>query len=307
VPEPYADAPRDNLVRSAPFELVRADGDDGLTLSGYGAVFDQPTVIDSWEGRFEERLAPGSFRKTLAENGSRVRLQFDHGQHPLIGSMPIGRINSLREDDKGLFVEARLSDNWLVQPVRDAIREGSIDGMSFRFTVTKEKWSDMDSDMPKRSIQEVKLMEVGPVVWPAYDGTSVGVRSRDLAKEALEANEGERRELARIIACGVREITPPLVESPLSVIAETRTSEEAAPEGTSEEAATTEVTPGAEVLTPDTYTPAQRAPMSRERRQSQLGFVRALVAQTNRRDEDGTDLQPGEESPQGHSGRDRAA
>jgi HK97 family phage prohead protease len=274
-----ASAPKDNLVRSASFELVRAEGDDdGLTLSGYGAVFDQPTVIDSWEGRFEERLAPGSFRKTIQENGSRVRLQFDHGQHPLIGSMPIGTIRKLREDDKGLFVEARLSDNWLITPVRDAIREGSIDGMSFRFTVAKVKWSDMDSELPKRTIQEVKLMEVGPVVWPAYDGTSVGVRSKHLAQELMAADDATKQEVARLVAS----------EWSADEDNETRTSEEAAPVGTSDEAAEL---PEAEDITPGPpYTPARREPMSHERRQSQLGLVRALVAQSTRRETDGTDL-----------------
>jgi HK97 family phage prohead protease len=174
------DAPRDNLSRTATFTLQRAgeDGDgDGLTPEGYGAVFNSPTRIDSWEGTFDEIIAPGAFAKTIKERTPVV--QFDHGHHPLVGSIPIGAVEALSEDAHGLHLRSRLHDNWLTQPVRDAIASRAIDGMSFRFSVVKEMW-DESGDMPLRTIQEVKLYELGPVVFPAYTDTSVGVRS-DLA------------------------------------------------------------------------------------------------------------------------------
>ena len=54
----------------------------------------------------------------------------------------------------------------------EAIRDGAISGMSFRFTVRDEEW-----DGDNRTIKEVELHEVGPVVFPAYQATTVGVRS----------------------------------------------------------------------------------------------------------------------------------
>lgn len=175
IDEARLDAPRDNLIRKVEFRAEPSP--DGLTLEGYGAVFNSDTVIDSWEGQFVERIMPGAFAKTISER--MPVLQFDHGSHPLIGSIPLGTITSIREDDHGLKVKARLSDNWLVEPVRDAIREGAISGMSFRFQVVQDEWSRVRAaDMPTRTIKEVKLYEVGPVVFPAYDTTSVGVRSR---------------------------------------------------------------------------------------------------------------------------------
>lgn len=170
------DLPRDNLTRSVPFELVRAAGEpgDGLTLEGYGAVFDTPTRIDSWEGTFDEVIARGAFAKTLKERTPKI--QFDHGHHPMLGSVPIGAPEVIREDSHGLFVKVRLHDNWMTEPVRDAIASGAIDGMSFRFAVVKEEL-DESGDLPLRTVTEVKLFEVGPVVFPAYESTSVGVRA----------------------------------------------------------------------------------------------------------------------------------
>jgi HK97 family phage prohead protease len=160
-----------------PFKLERSEGNDGLTLTGHAAVFNSPTLIRGEGPRdFYESIAPGAFAKTIRER--RPVLMFDHGKHPLVGSLPIGQITTLKEDTRGLFVEARLHDNWVVQPVRDAIASGSIDGMSFRFSVPKDKetW-DRSGEIPHRTLNEVACPELGPVVFAAYTDTSVAVRS----------------------------------------------------------------------------------------------------------------------------------
>jgi HK97 family phage prohead protease len=195
-----------DIQRSMPFTFTRAaDGEagDGLTLRGHAAVFNQPTEIDSWEGRFLEQVRPGAFKKSIR---SRTPvLQFEHGRHNLIGSMPIGRIDDLREDDQGLYVEARLSDNWLIEPVRDAIRDEAVTGMSFRFGVIRDQWTDAQGKVIRddaelldllwyperegnverqpltRELIEVRVAELGPVVFPAYEGTSVSVRAASIA------------------------------------------------------------------------------------------------------------------------------
>ena len=205
------------LSREVPFEL-RESGDegDGLTLDGYGAVFASPTRIDSWEGCFDEEIASGAFKKSLRERTP--VLQFDHGRHPMVGSMPLGSFEELREDGNGLYVLARLHDNWMIQPVRDAIASKSIPGMSFRFSVVKDEWrtaagklvkgddvtrllySSDPSDpasILKRTLREVKLYEVGPVVFPAYAGTSVGIRSAEILTFLTDPQA--RAELARAL------------------------------------------------------------------------------------------------------------
>lgn len=155
-------------------EFRAADADDGQTLEGYAAVFNEWTDIRDAMGSYREQIAPGAFKRSL---GQRTPvLQFDHGTHPLIGSLPLGTFTVMREDRNGLFVKARLSDNWLVQPVRDAIRDKAISGMSFRFRVIDEDWGADDAG-ETRTIKEVELLEAGPVVFPAYDQTSVAVRS----------------------------------------------------------------------------------------------------------------------------------
>ena len=201
-----------DLERSVPFQLVRAEGaaeGDGRTLSGYAALFDTPTEIDSWEGTFTESIRKGAFKKTIREQTP--VMQFDHGRHPLIGSIPIGAISDLHEDDQGLYVEGRITDNWLMQPVRDAIAEKSVNGMSFRFEVVREEWRDVNGKLVKpeevydllwmpgdrgplqRELIELKCRELGPVVFPAYAGTSVSVRARDVADGLAHDDDMTRR------------------------------------------------------------------------------------------------------------------
>jgi uncharacterized protein len=209
---------REDLCRSMPFDLVRADDEegDGLTIEGYGAVFNAVTMIDSWEGNFEEVIAPGAFRKSLRERTP--KMQFDHGRHPLLGSLPLGRWDVAEEDSHGLHVMGRLTDNWLVQPFRDAIRDEGVEGMSFRFSVVREEWRDKDGKLIKpedvwevlwapgdreplrRTLKEVKVPEVGPVVWPAYEETAVGVRSKTIVIDLGRLTDPETRsDLARAV------------------------------------------------------------------------------------------------------------
>lgn len=188
--------------RSVEFRATDPGEDgDGRTLEGYAAVFDQPTTIESYAGEFEEVVKRGAFRKTLRERTP--VMQFDHGNDKRTGSTPIGSIEDLHEDADGLFVRARLFDNELVEPIRQAVEGRAIRGMSFKFQIMQDRWVDADGKRVKdddladllddpgdrgpirREITEVKLFELGPVVFPAYTQTSVGVRARGFDPTAV--------------------------------------------------------------------------------------------------------------------------
>lgn len=160
--------------RSYEFRATGGTG-DGRVLEGYAAVFDTPTRIRGWEGDFTETIRRGAFERSLTERTP--VLQFDHGRDARVGSVPIGAIDEVREDDNGLFVRAHLFANDVVEPVRQAIAGKAIRGMSFRFEVPDggDTWS---RDKKHREIHQADVAELGPVVFPAYDSTSVTVRRR---------------------------------------------------------------------------------------------------------------------------------
>lgn len=189
---------RDGLARASEEGIRSEESDDGLSIEGYGAVVNQVTEIDSWEGTFEEEFLSGSFKRT-ARNGP-PKMQFDHGYSSILGSVPLGRWDAADEDDYGMLLgPGRVFDNWATLPVRDAIIAGAISGQSIRFSVVREEWVDRDGQVIKderelfnlifwgegldergpirRRIKEARVSEAGPVVWPAYSGTTVGMRS----------------------------------------------------------------------------------------------------------------------------------
>lgn len=180
---------RDDLIRmvdlpTAQVEFRDDDTDDGRigTLVGYAAVFNEDTRIDSWEGKFVERLAPGAFAKTLKDRGSKVKVLFNHGFDPQIGDKPLGKPYRMEEDEVGLATEVPLDDTSYNRDLVASLRSGALDGMSFRFSVTREDWDNEDADngdLPIRTIREVKLYEFGPVTFPAYEATTAGVRGRE--------------------------------------------------------------------------------------------------------------------------------
>jgi hypothetical protein len=214
-PDSRADRPpRDNLVRSVmPGVELRTD-EEKPTLFGHFAVFDQWTEIDSaFEGHFMERLAPGSFAKSISEKRDKIRVLFQHGQDPQIGNKPLGPISELREDKIGAYYEVPLSDTSYNRDLAQLLRDGLL-GASFRFSVMKEDFNrnpkgiagpHNPAGLPERTVQEVDLMEFGPVTFPAYAGTSAGVRSDtddyirhllvpefDEIREALKALNGQQ-------------------------------------------------------------------------------------------------------------------
>lgn len=207
--------PRKDVCRSVPFTRSADDEDsDGLTFEGYGAVFNSPTRIDSWEGMFDEQIAPGAFRKSIRERTP--KFQFDHGRSTF-GSLPCGVIEDITEDDRGLVVKARMSAAPYWEALREAIASGAVDGMSFRFSVIRDEWRDAEGKVVKpddveealftgsrgvllRTLKEVKVAEVGPVVWPAYADTTAGLRSKVIDLDKLLDGDLEQRKLFAEVA-----------------------------------------------------------------------------------------------------------
>ncbi len=162
----------------------QADTDILGVLHGHFSMFDNWYRIDSWwEGTFLESIAPGAFRKTMAERRNQIVVAFDHGFDPQIGDKVLGGIDDLREDDQGAYYEVGLLDTSYNRDLAPALRRG-LYGSSFRFQVIRDEWNeepgktDHNPDgLPERTIKEVRLFEFGPVTYPANPEATAGLRS----------------------------------------------------------------------------------------------------------------------------------
>jgi HK97 family phage prohead protease len=154
---------------------IRAEG-DGVKVAGYAAVFNEPADIG---GYFTEVIEPGAFRAAIGRDD--VVFVINHE------GLPLARTRSgtlkLIEDKKGLRMETVLDpEDPDVKAIIPKMQRGDLDKMSFAFRATKQEW-DETTDPPTRRIKEVELYDVSIVTTPAYDGTSIALRSLDEARK----------------------------------------------------------------------------------------------------------------------------
>jgi HK97 family phage prohead protease len=189
---------------------VRAEG-DGMTFSGYAAVFNSPSED---LGGFIEYVAPGAFKRSL-QSRNEIKLLWNHDSGEPLASVRGGSMQ-LVEDERGLKVTATLPQTSRGRDVAELLRTKVIDSMSFGFNVIKDSWS---RDGQTRTLESVRLFEVSVVSFPAYAATTAQVRSAqptinadDLAEALLKLESGE--ELDEASASLITEVVTKLKSSP---------------------------------------------------------------------------------------------
>jgi HK97 family phage prohead protease len=160
-------------------EVRAVDTKDGsLKIGGYAATFNaEATGLN-----FREVIAPGAFTRALASQDP-VFLLVNHDMEGIpLASTQSGTLN-LRQDNTGLYMEATLDPaNPKAQELSSALRRGDMDKMSFAFTVSAD---GQTKDAGLRTLTDIeRLYEVSVVTLPAYDSTSVGMRTAE--EENLE-------------------------------------------------------------------------------------------------------------------------
>jgi len=178
----HADVERRTVY--APIEM-RAEG-DGMTFSGYAALFNQP----SEPLPFTETIMPGAFKRSLSSRNE-VKLLWNHDTGTVLGSLRAGTMQ-LSEDAKGLKVTAQLPDTQAGRDAAVLLKRGDVSAMSFGFRVP-EGGDSWNSDGTERMLNSVRLHEVSIVAFPAYPATDgmANVRSFDAIAKRANVDSGE--------------------------------------------------------------------------------------------------------------------
>jgi HK97 family phage prohead protease len=145
-------------VRRMHFKAVKFETkatDDGV-FEGYASVFDN---IDAYNDIVEK----GAFRKTIAENRSRIKVLWQHD-----ASEPIGIPIAMEEDDKGLYVKYKISDTEAGKKAKILIQDGVVTEMSIGYDVVKDDYKMLGTKRV-RLLKELKLWEFSPVTFAAND------------------------------------------------------------------------------------------------------------------------------------------
>jgi uncharacterized protein len=152
--------------------LIRSDG-TGRTIYGLVMPFGSTAEVDDGAGRYRERFMPGSFTRTIAERGQRVKLMV---QHARASALPIGRAEEMHEDRSGLVGSFRVSKTQQGDEALELVRDGVVDSFSCGFRPMRQRTA-RDGAVERT---EVALREVSLVSFPAYDLALIGgVRAAD--------------------------------------------------------------------------------------------------------------------------------
>ena len=136
----------DIIFKRSPLGEVKDYDDKSMIVSGYGSYFDNKDA----DG---DIIRKGAYKKTIEENGSRVKYLYQHKM-----DKPIGKMEELYEDEKGLVFVAKLADTTLGRDVYTLMKEGIITENSVGILpIQKENKEGF------REMLEVKLFEISAV------------------------------------------------------------------------------------------------------------------------------------------------
>ncbi len=119
-----------------------------MRFAGYAALFDR---VD----RGGDVVRGGAFARSLKRGSGAVPLLWQHQS-----GRPIGRIEYLKEDKRGLRVIGRLSEGAAGREAAALLKEGAVGGLSFGYRVREA------SGEGPRELKDVDLVEVSLVTFP---------------------------------------------------------------------------------------------------------------------------------------------
>jgi HK97 family phage prohead protease len=167
---------------------TRADGTKAIT--GYAAVFHrdgEPGTEYRLGPDIVERIAPTAFNRALQERHD-ARALFNHDPNMLLGRAGAGTLR-LSVDARGLRYEIDYNpDDPQHVSVMQKLQRKDLSGSSFAFRINGKQGQRFEkgSGYDVRNILDVDLFDVGPVTYPAYEGTTTGLRSGE-GEDAIAA------------------------------------------------------------------------------------------------------------------------
>lgn len=143
----------------------------GATIGGYAAMYQRPS---SDLGGFVEQVMSSAFSEQRGRGWPNVIARFEHDNLMLLGTTAAGTLR-LNSDQVGLAYD--------VQPPRsradvlEYVERGDVRHSSFAFRAVEQEWGQSEQNYPQRSLVKVQLIDVAPVVTPAYPDTTAAMRS----------------------------------------------------------------------------------------------------------------------------------
>ena len=150
---------------------------NGQTIAGYAAVFNSPSED---LGGFIEYIAPGAFDSVMNDD---VRGFYNHDYNYLLGRASSGTLR-LSTDERGLRYEIDLPNTTYANDLIELMRRGDVNQSSFAFMIESDSWSVKGKQNIRTITKISRLIDVAPVVIPAYPAATSQLVTRALNTDA---------------------------------------------------------------------------------------------------------------------------
>jgi len=145
---------------------------DGEIVRGYAAVFDSPSED---LGGFIEYIMPGAFDDVLNDD---VRAFYNHSDSFLLGRVSSGTLR-VWQDKNGLGYEVKMPNTTYANDLIELMRRGDVNQSSFAFLVGRDRWEKRNGKNVRIIEKVSRLIDVSPVVLPAYPAATSGLAQRE--------------------------------------------------------------------------------------------------------------------------------
>lgn len=159
--------------RSLATQFRAAENNGSRYLEGYFAVFG--STYELWNGATES-IDPYAFDGVLDDD---VRALINHDTTLVLGRTKSGTLE-LRVDNHGLWGRITINDRDTdATNLWERVQRGDVDQCSFGFDILEEETEYREDGTIHWTVKRVKLYEVSPCTFPAYEDTSLSARKRD--------------------------------------------------------------------------------------------------------------------------------
>ena len=157
------------LYKASPLGELSDYDEKNSIVKGYGSYFGNKDADN-------DIIMRGAYQKTIKENGERVKYLYQHNM-----MQPIGKMNELYEDQKGLVFVAEIPKTSLGKDVIELMKAGIITENSVGILpIVKQDKGDY------RELKEVKLFEISAVTLAANDQAKITSVKGDIEFQKIE-------------------------------------------------------------------------------------------------------------------------
>jgi uncharacterized protein len=170
-------------IRFYPDKLeFRSDEADQKHIIGYASVFG---AVSRRLGGFHEKVLPTAFNRAMEDGWPNVVCRYNHKDDYVLGTTGADTVR-LSIDDRGLKYDVIPPE--CRKDVMEYVERGDVRYSSFAFRCVDEEsdsWEKSEYNLPMRSLHSVELVDVAPVMDPAYRDTTAMARNINGAVESL--------------------------------------------------------------------------------------------------------------------------